>query len=239
MISSTTGAYYPQFAVLAAVAGYQGIGGYGTSYQAGGFAVAALMSNQRLGGLYESLMHPGGCCCHCCVAAGFAIGSRRIEEDPYGISQSGQGMRSNLANSPEVMLALRDIFSSGQAKSYEDAAKILKEKYGIYAEVGEIKALDKNGKEIKARGLKFANGDYFVDGNGDGQLSVADYKFDEAVKALKERYGLGDEDLKGITEAMKSRASYAGAFGPGLTGSGGASVPESAAALASLMGLGG
>lgn len=144
----------------------------------------------------------------------------RIEEDPYGISQSGQGVKSNLANSPEVMLAIQASLKEGKSQSYEDLAKSLKEDFGIEAEVGDIKVKDKEGKEVSAKGIKFGNGDYFVDGNGNGQLEAADYKFGDAVKALKEKYNLQDEDLTRITDRMKSQAknptpSYQGYQGLG------------------------
>lgn len=150
----------------------------------------------------------------------------RISEDPYGVAQSGQGMRSNLANSPEVMLALRDIFQSGKAQSYEDVQKVLKDEYGIQAEVGDIEVAGKDGNKVKGKGLKFANGDYFVDGNGDNILTTADYKFDDAVKALKDKYNLGDEDLKGITDNMKNRAKAGYSNGPvgGMNGGMGISM---------------
>lgn len=130
----------------------------------------------------------------------------RIEEDPHGVAQSGQGMKSNLANSPETMLAIQALLKEGKSKSYEDLAKDLKSEFGIEAEVGDIKTKDKDGKEISAKGVKFGNGDYFVDGNGNGQLETADYKFGDAVTSLKEKYDLKDEDLTRITDRMKAGA---------------------------------
>jgi hypothetical protein len=130
----------------------------------------------------------------------------RIEEDPHGVAQSGQGMKSNLANSPETMLAIQALLKEGKSKSYEDLAKDLKSEFGIDAEVGDIKIEDKDGKEISAKGVKFGNGDYFVDGNGNGQLETADYKFGDAVTSLKEKYNLKDEDLTRITDRMKAGA---------------------------------
>lgn len=134
-------------------------------------------------------------------------GQSRIQDDPYGIGQSGQGMKSNLANSPEVMLAIKDIMSDGQSHTFEDLSKQLKEKYGINAEVGDVASVGKDGKEVKGKGLKFANGDYFIDGNGNGQLDQGDYKFDDAIKNLKEKYGISDDGIKSMTERMKANAS--------------------------------
>jgi len=134
-------------------------------------------------------------------------GQNRITDDPYGIGQSGQGMKSNLANSPEVLLAMKDIMSDGQSHSFEDISKTLKEKYGINAEVGDVTTVGKDGKEVKGKGLKFGNGDYFIDGNGNGSLDQGDYKFDDAIKNMKEKYGIDDEGIKSMTERMKSNAS--------------------------------
>lgn len=134
----------------------------------------------------------------------------RIEEDPYGVSQSGQGVKSNLANSPEVMLAIQALLKEGKSEKFEDLAKGLKEEFGIEAEVGDIKVKNQDGKEVTAKAIKFGNGDYFVDGNGNGQLEAADYKFGDAVKALKEKYHLEDEDLTRITSQMKARAKDTG-----------------------------
>jgi len=130
----------------------------------------------------------------------------RIEDDPNGVAQSGQGMKSNLANSPEAMLAIQELLKGGGSKTYEDMAKSLKEDFGIEADVGDIKVKDKDGKETTAKGVKFGNGDYFIDGNGNGQLETADYKFGDAVTALKEKYGLKDEDLTRVTDRMKAGA---------------------------------
>lgn len=196
-----TSGFYPQqqsgFSAWAGAWQSQGMGmGMGATQGMWGAAGVGRMDMVA----FSFMMQPMSC--HCCH------GASRISEDPYGVAQSGQGMRSNLANSPEVMLALNDLLKDGSLKSYDDVAKALKDKYGIQAEVGDIKSVGKDGKETTAKGLKFANGDYFVDGNGDNALSKADYKFDDAVKALKEKYGLGDEDVKSITENMKARASF-------------------------------
>jgi len=125
-------------------------------------------------------------------------------------------VKSNLANSPEVMLAIQALLKEGKSEKFEDLAKGLKEEFGIEAEVGDVKVKDKDGKEVSAKAIKFGNGDYFVDGNGNGQLEAADYKFGDAVKALKEKYHLEDEDVTRITDRMKAQAKNPGP-GP-LTG---------------------
>lgn len=203
MLNST--AYSPQFAGMQ---GYFASGFMATQ----GFNGMQGMGMARMDMVSISLFQVNMFCCPCQPT--------RVSEDPYGVAQSGQGLRSNLANSPEVMLALRDIFQSGKAKSYEDVQKVLKEEYGIQAEVGDIEVAGKDGKTVKGKALKFGNGDYFVDGNGDNQLTTADYKFDDAVKALKDKYGLDDEGLKGITDRMKANAQGNGGM-HGMNGFGG------------------
>lgn len=232
MISNEMSPFFPQFAGAAGMgltpfAGAPTFGGFGPSsqgdrfnsvgelpeqrlraYQGGGamvFAFAAMQQTNAMNGAYA---HNMGCSCYSCVAV-FAVGfaaPSRIEEDPYGISQSGQGQRSNLANSPEVMLAMKDLMSDGKNRTYDEIATELKDKYGIECEVGEIVSTGKDGKETKTKGIKFGNGDYFVDGNGNGALDSGDYKFDDAVKNIKEKYGLADGDIKGITDRMKENA---------------------------------
>ncbi|MBI3926461.1 MAG: hypothetical protein HY319_13050 [Armatimonadetes bacterium] len=226
--------YYPQFASmqLSIQGQYHQNGGVG-GYQGGGYQLNSMLASRRLESLYTGLSHRGGCCCCCCRHSGVNQGqgiemygygrTRRIEEDPHGVAQSGQGIRSNLANSPEAMLAINDILDDGKKNMKPDElAKALKEKYGIQAEVGDIKVAGKDGKEVTKQGLKFGNGDFFIDGNGDGQLGAGDYKFNDAVKALQDKYGLSTEDVKSITDRMKAQATAAaewdkgGGFPPGL-----------------------
>ncbi len=214
MVVADTGissAYFPQFAMMGMAMPWQSPGLQpAAGYQSGGVAIAALSSSRRLDSMFTSLTHGTGCFCCCCSASGVAFGCamapRRIDDDPYGISQSGQGLKSNLANSPEVMLAIKDIMSGGKSLSFDDIQKQLKEKYGIEAEVGDIETKSKDGKTVKGRALKFANGDYFVDGNGNGSLDAGDYKFDDAIKNIKEKYGLDDDAVKRVTEQMKAGA---------------------------------
>lgn len=160
---------------------------------------------QRMTSNYQSVIGGRSCCCCCCRMGLEQMCAKKIQEDPYGIGQCGQGFRSNMANSPEALLALNDIFKGGE-RSYDKAAKELKEKYGIFAEVGDIKTVDKDGKEATRKGIRFANGDYFVDSNGDNQLGNGDYKFADAIKNLKETYGVNDDFLKHYVDRMKNQA---------------------------------
>ena len=156
----------------------------------------------------------------------------RVEDDPYGVAQSGQGKKSNLANSPEAMLALSEMLKDG-TKTYEDVAKGLKDTYGIDAEAGDIKIKDSEGKETTVKGVKLGNGDYFIDGNGNGQLEQADYKFTDAVSAIKDKYQLKDEDITKITDRMKSQATQRNEWNDYMKkmNEGGAAVPPRLAGM--------
>lgn len=169
--------------------------------------ITSLLLMQMMSNTFNNVLGGQSCCCCCCSQQINHCMPRRIEEDPYGVGQCGQGYRSNLANSPEALLALNDIFKSGGNKSYDDVAKELKEKYGIQAEVADIKTVDKDGKEATRKGISFANGDYFVDSNGDNQLGTGDYKFTEAIDNLKEKYGVDDKYLNKYVDFMKERGS--------------------------------
>jgi hypothetical protein len=113
---------------------------------------------------------------------------KRETTDEFGTGLgAGQGHNSNLSNSPEVVLALNNILKSKSTITMDDLQKELKEKYGIESNVEEI-----DGRKA----LKFANGDHIVDANGNGSLDAGDYKFGEAIKSIKDKYGLSDEDMK-------------------------------------------
>lgn len=183
-------------ALFGIVGGFQGAG-FSGGYQSavGGMAglnlAAAIYGGQPPNNLSASLAYSQ---------------QQRITDDPYGVSQSGQGDKSDLANSPEAMLAIQESLKGKGVQSYEDLAKTLKETYGIEATSGDITIKDKDGKEKTVKGVKLGNGDYFIDGNGNGQLDAGDYKFDEAVKNVKDKYHLSDDDLKKVTEDLKTRA---------------------------------
>lgn len=172
----------------------------------------------------------GGPQCRCCCCRGpqWPPQPKRIEEDKFGVGESGQGARSNLANSPEAVLAINDILKKHGGNMAPDAlAKELKEKYGIECEVGDIKTVNKDGKETTVKGIKFANGDFLVDSNGDNQLGNGDYKFNDAIKAMKEKYGIDDKFIEdylkgweGGAKAVKSGGQY-GNYGPYGGGYGG------------------
>ena len=199
-----TGINYNQsFAFLA----FLGVtGGYSGSALASGYQAAAggvgAYANLNLAALYGA-QAPNN------LQASFAYSQnqqQRVSDDPYGVSQSGQGVKSDLANSPEAMLAIQEALKDKSVQSYEDLAKTLKDTYGIEASSGDITVKDKDGKEHTVKGVKLGNGDYFIDGNGNGQLDQGDYKFDEAVTSLKSKYKLSDEELKKVTEDLKTRA---------------------------------
>lgn len=181
-------------------------GGYSGSALASGYQAAAggvgAYANLNLAALYGA-QAPNS------LQASFAYSQnqqQRVTDDPYGVSQSGQGVKSDLANSPEAMLAIQEALKDKSVQGYDDLAKTLKETYGIEASSGDITVKDKDGKEHTVKGVKLGNGDYFIDGNGNGQLDRGDYKFDEAVKNLKSKYNLSDEELKKVTEDLKTRA---------------------------------
>lgn len=118
--------------------------------------------------------------------------------DPFGIGGMGEGSKhkSNLANSNEVVLALHQILEKNKGKlmKMEDVQKKLLEDYGIKAEVTEIKG---------RKALKFENGDFIVDSNGNGGLDMSDYKFKEAIKAIEEKYGITPETFDKMAELDK------------------------------------
>lgn len=182
--------------------------GSASSYQAGmtgGFGNFGMMQMQRSDQMYAGFSGFVG-------MVGFQGYAQQppITDDPYGVAQSGQGVKSNLANSPEDLLAMQDILKGGGTHTHEEVVKTLKEKYGIMAEVGDITTTDKDGTRHTSKGIKFADGDYFVDGNGNGSLDTGDYKFDDAVKNLKDKYHLTDDNLKGMVDNMHQVAASGG-----------------------------
>jgi hypothetical protein len=180
------------------------------------------------------------------MAGAWSSQSSRVTDDPYGVAQSGQGQKSNLANSPEAVLALNAVMASG-ATSYDDIAKQLRDKFGINAAVGEV---DKDGHIVSVddpsqtgqqaqdgqksgdaqsgtKAVVFGNGDYFIDGNGNGSLDSGDYQFSQAIDNIKQKYGMSDDAMKNLQDRYSKIAQsketdtqnglggdrYPGAFG--------------------------
>jgi len=128
----------------------------------------------------------------------------RKTTDEFGTGLgAGKGHTSNLANSPEVVLALNSILKNKGLMKMEEVQKQLKEKYGIEAEVTKI-----DGRKA----LKFANGDYIVDANGNGGLDRKDYHFKEAVSSIQQKYGMTEDQVKNLNSA--SLQQIAGVSGP-------------------------
>jgi len=129
-------------------------------------------------------------------------GGKRITKDEFGTGLgAGKGHTSNLANSPEVVLALHKELKGKKLIKMKDLQKTLKDKYGIESELTKI-----DGRKA----LKFANGDHVVDANGNGGLDMKDYKFKGAIDNIKKQYGLTDEDVKnfGSKPIAQTQASY-------------------------------
>lgn len=140
----------------------------------------------------------------------------RILEDEFsGGLGAGNGPKlSNLANSPEAVLALSQINKEGGTKTLKDVAEQLKNEYGIECEYIESMTKEQAqalgipaehiDKAIGKKAIKFANGDMMMDANGNGAIDISDYKFDDAVKKIedniKQAYGLNDEQ---VGELMK------------------------------------
>jgi len=114
-------------------------------------------------------------------------------EDPFSASGMGKtGLKSNLANSPEVTMAMHSILKDKGSMKFDELSKQLKEKYGIDSEVVKVK--DDKGKEMQV--LQFANGDKLVDGNGNGAADMGDYKFKDALKDIETKYGVTPEKFE-------------------------------------------
>ena len=117
-------------------------------------------------------------------------------KDKYAGLKTGMGhvnKNTNLAQLPEVKIALNDIMSKRKGKNikFEELAKVLKTDYGIDAKVT---------KEGKAKALEFKTADgrtgKIADGNGNNALDKTDYKFGEAAKESMAKYGLTGLDPK-------------------------------------------
>jgi len=130
-------------------------------------------------------------------------GAKRITKDEFGTGLgAGKGHTSNLANSPEVVLALHNELKGKKFIKMEDLQKTLKDKYGIESKLEKV-----NGRKT----LKFANGDNIKDANGNGGLDMNDYKFKGAVDSIKQKYGLTDDQIKafGTKEGKQALGSMA------------------------------
>jgi hypothetical protein len=142
----------------------------------------------------------------------FGGSSQRIEEDEFGVVGMGMGKnhRSNLANSPEVVLALNNILKGKGNMKSEKVKELLSSEYGIEAEVTEI-----NGRKA----LQFANGDFIVDGNGNGGLDMNDYNFKGAVQAIQDRFGISPEDFDQLMGVSRGQDALLNSLGKTLQNS--------------------
>ena len=126
--------------------------------------------------------------------------THKLADDKFGVGRGmGADRKSNLARSPEVVIALHQILKSKRNLSMEKIKEILKKEYGIDAEVTKV-----NGRKA----LRFANGDYIVDSNGNNVLDTGDYNFKGAIKELSKRYGvdinkLSPDEIKQLVERIK------------------------------------
>ncbi len=131
--------------------------------------------------------------------------THKIADDKFGVGKGmGANRKSNLANSPEVVIALHQILKSNRYLSLEQVKEKLKKEYGIDAEITTIKG-------VKA--LKFANGDYIVDTNGNNSLDMGDYNFKGAIKELSKKYGVDinkmkPEEIKALVQRLKSEKMW-------------------------------
>ncbi|MFH1808807.1 MAG: hypothetical protein ABIJ09_08675 [Pseudomonadota bacterium] len=134
-----------------------------------------------------------------------ALMQRELKDEFAAGNSAGKGKQSNMANSPETVLALNNILKGHTDNMpFEEVQKQLKDQYGI-----ESKITDVDGRKA----LEFKNGDKIVDASGNGMLGTADYKFGDAVKSIKEKYGLSDEALKTFDtdEGKKALGAMSGA----------------------------
>jgi|GEM_PF-4439533 len=208
-----------------------GMSAYGSVGMVGGMMMGGSISSIMGGGVYGGMGIGGmwggvGMMGEMGVVGGVGMfGFRnRIENDPFGSGGAGMGgnRKANLANSPEVVLALDNIFKANQGKSlsFDEVAKQLKEKYGIE---GKVETVD--GKKT----LKFANGDYISDSNGNNVLEKSEYDFDGALKQIKQNYGIDSamfdqmynvQNRGGIPAQFGANVDPANFYGPKFLGGG-------------------
>jgi hypothetical protein len=153
-------------------------------------------------------------------------------KDKYAGLKTGMGHvndRTNLAQLPEVKIALDEIMSKNKNLKFDKVAELLKKDYGIDAKVIDVK--NDKGKSAKALEITTPDGrkGIMADGNGNNVLDKNDYKFKEAATDVMKQYGLEGMDPKQAVQKIQQMAQpQAGMqmqmMGAGMMGMGGISA---------------
>jgi hypothetical protein len=115
-------------------------------------------------------------------------GAMGVMDNTIEVAGAGMGKDKTYKMFPGELMAVYSLLKDGKNVSPEDMQKQLKEKYGIEA---EIKTIDGQKALVNS-----STGNVMIsDGNGNSIMDMGDMKFDDALKTIKEKYGITPEDF--------------------------------------------
>lgn len=114
------------------------------------------------------------------------MGAIGVMDNTIEVAGSGMGQDKKYKMFPGELMAVYSLLKNGQNVSPEDMKKQLEEKYGIQAEIKDI-----DGQKAL---VNTATGNVLIsDSNGNSIMDKGDMKFDDALKLIKEKYGIDQE----------------------------------------------
>jgi len=172
-------------------------GGMGMGYGNMGMGQMGMMGQMGQMGMYggmmgASMMMPGPQSMGMLGMAG--MGGMGVMDNTIEVAGSGMGQDKKYKMFPGELMAVNSLLKDGKNVQPDEMKKQLEEKYGIQAEVKDI-----DGKKSL---VNTATGNVLIsDGNGNNVLDKGDMKFDDALKQIKEKYGMDEATF----EKMYSR----------------------------------
>ncbi|MCE1247222.1 MAG: hypothetical protein LWY06_11305 [Firmicutes bacterium] len=170
---------------------YSGMGmGMGSGMGVGmGMGVSGMYGQMGMyGGMMgASMMMPGPQAMGMLGMSG--MGGMAVMDNTIEVAGTGMGQDKKYKMFPGELMAVNSLLKDGKNVQPDDLKKQLSEKYGIQAEVKDI-----DGKKSL---VNTATGNVLIsDGNGNNVLDKGDMKFDDALKQIKEKYGMDESTFE-------------------------------------------
>lgn len=173
--------------------------GYGWAGYTGGISGVAGIYGQM--GMHGAMM-AGGLAMPGPQAMGMVqmagAGAMGIMDNTIEVAGKGMGKSQKYKMFPGELLAVHSVLKNAKGKSLKPAElqKQLKEKYGIDTEIKKVK-----GKQTLVN--KATGHTIMSDGNGNNIMDMGDMKFKDALKQIKEKYGMDPNQFEQMYNKQK------------------------------------